>query len=156
MRKTVIALSLGLIAMGAATASVAQTEQDYVVFKMPDGSSAMEKAWVVSSRIIVTTPFETEAYLADKDGVFTGSKSEVKYLARNRGQWLKVYTSDRDLAISAEIPREILEAFTGLNQAIERAGGLDKFRQNVRPYNGDKRQRREMTVTVGYRQDETI
>ena len=149
MKRSTIALSIGLMILSLAKMGNAGEEgQEYVVFRLPGGSSVMEKAWVVSSRVIVTTPFETAAYLADKDGVFTGSKAGAKFLTRNRARWLKVYTSDVDLAVSKDVPQEITEAFTGLSSAIERAGGLERFRMNMRPNDRGRQKRQAPTVTV--------
>ncbi|MDH5639203.1 MAG: hypothetical protein OEZ04_12010, partial [Nitrospinota bacterium] len=123
-----------------------EESQDYIRVKMGDGTSLMEKAWVVAPRIIVTTPFEMDAYMADGNGVLTSSKANVNFLARNRLAWMKVYTSDVDLPLSKNIPDEVLEVMTGLSQAIERAGGLDNFRKNVRPR--QQKKYREPTISV--------
>ena len=148
MSRYIAAWLLGIMAVGTAPVAYAGEDgQEYVVFRLKDGTSVMEKAWVVSSRIIITTPFEMDAYLAESDGVFTGSKSGVKYLTRNRFKWLKVYTSDHDLAVSGEVPEEIVETLAGLSSAIEKAGGLEKFRSNMRPFNGGQK-RKAPVVTV--------
>ncbi|MDH5511306.1 MAG: hypothetical protein OEZ32_13275 [Nitrospinota bacterium] len=133
MRSRIMTLSLGLLMLGAMGVAEAEEIQDYILVRMSDGSSVLEKAWVVSPRIIVTTPFEMEAYLADGNGLLTSSKANVNFLARNRLAWMKVYTSDVDLPVSKDIPEEVLEVMTGLHQAIERAGGLENFRKNVQP-----------------------
>ncbi|MDH5478755.1 MAG: hypothetical protein OEY50_10525 [Nitrospinota bacterium] len=121
-------------------------EQEYVVVRSADGVSVMEKAWVVTSRIVVTTPFDMDAYMADSDGVLTSSKAGVSFLARNRFEWMKVYTSDVDLPVSEDIPSEVLNALSGLNQAIERAGGLENFKKSVRPR--QKKQQRQAPVVT--------
>jgi len=140
MKKMFAVLSVGLVALSAAPAVAEEQFQDYIIVRAGDGTSVMEKAWVVSPRIIVTTPFEMDAYMSDSNGILSSSKAGVNFLARNRMAWMKVYTSDVDLPVSVDIPGEVLEVMAGLSQAIERAGGLDNFRKNVRPRQQNNRQ----------------
>lgn len=119
----------------------------YVLAMLPDGTVITERAWVVDKRVVITLTDETDAYLSDMNGVFTGDVSAVRFVARHAHYKIKVYMSDRDLKLSESVPPQLLQEYAELRHLIEEAGGLDRHRE-LR--NIDEREAPAPKAAIGY------